>query len=70
MTSLDTKEAKCPFLAEVQKNKSLVTEASAEIQDDVIRVNDSQGKKFNNKFLGAIATPSTVIKFFVRWLSG
>ncbi|KAK7582654.1 hypothetical protein V9T40_014099 [Parthenolecanium corni] len=33
-------EKKCPFLAEIQKNQHLVTEASSEIQEDVIRVHD------------------------------
>lgn len=39
-----SKETKCPFLAEVQKNKKhIITEASSEIQEDVIKLDDERG---------------------------
>lgn len=43
-TSFGSTEKKCPFLAEVQKKDSVVTEVSTEIQEDVIKLKDERGK--------------------------
>lgn len=42
----DLTEKKCPFLAEVQNDKHLVTEASNETQEDVISLHVERGKMF------------------------
>lgn len=44
ITSDVKNDKKCPFLAEMQKSHHLVTEASSEIQEDVIRVHDENGE--------------------------
>lgn len=55
-TTTDVKdEKKCPFLAEMQKSPSLVTEASSEIQEDVIRVQDQNGEFFLIRFIQLMA---------------
>jgi hypothetical protein len=53
--SVETK--KCPFLAEVQTKDTVVTEASTETQEDVIKLKDERSKSCFHKIISQCTRP-------------
>lgn len=56
-----TEKKKCPFLAEVQIKDKVVTEASSETQEDVIKLKDERSKLF------LFNTERSFFQFIVPW---